>query len=287
MAKKLFIERLKERNFGGLIMDLIQKHHVKIIESSNYPKATIVFGNGFGTNQTYWNPISEYFQKNYKIVHFENIGANGVGLEYYSPNKYDSLRAYAKDLVQIYHHLNLKDTIFVGHSVSCMIGVLASNLDNSLFSKFIFLGASPRYLNDESTGYIGGFNEQDLEGIFEAMRNNYFSWVSGFAPLAVNCPENPKLGEYFANTLSMIRPDVAISVAKTIFYCDHREDLKHFQKPCLILKTKEDIAVPPQVSEYLHKQIPSSQLLEINAKGHHPHLTASGEVIRAMEAYLN
>lgn len=267
-------------------MDLLQKHNVKIIETSNSPKGTLVFGNGFGTNQTYWNPISEHFQNDYKIVHFENIGANGVGLDYYSPNKYDSLRAYAKDLVQLAHHLNLRDAIFVTHSVSGMIGVLASNLDNSLFSKFIFLGASPRYLNEESTGYIGGFSEQDLEGVFEAMRNNYFSWASGFAPLAVNCPENPALGEYFANTLSLIRPDVAISVAKTIFYCDHREDLKYFHKPCLIIKTKEDIAVPPQVPEYLHKNLELSQMIEIDAKGHHPHLTAPKEVIRAMETYL-
>ncbi|MCX7998223.1 MAG: alpha/beta hydrolase [Leptospiraceae bacterium] len=266
-------------------MDLMQKHNVHILDAKDSSKGTIIFANGFGTNQTYWNPISEYFQKNYKIIHFENIGANGVGMEHYSPHKYDTLNAYAKDLVQICHFLNVTNAILVTHSVSGMIGLLASNMDNNLFSKLIFLGASPRYLNDE--GYVGGFSEQDLEGIFEAMRANYFAWASGFAPLAVNCPENPKLGEYFANTLQLIQPDVAISVAKTIFYCDHRKDLPYFQKPCLILKTKEDIAVPPEVPEYLHKNLKYSQLLEINAKGHHPHLTAPDEVIKALEAYLN
>lgn len=265
-------------------MHLIEKHNIVVIDTPN-PKGTIMFANGFGTNQTFWNQVAPEFQKEYRIIHFENIGANGVGMEYYSPHKYENLKVYAQDLVQICNSLNIKDAILVTHSVSGMIGLLTSNMDTSLFSKLIFLGASPRYLNDEN--YFGGFTEQDLEGIFEAMRQNYFAWASGFAPLAVNCPENPKLGEYFASTLQLIQPDVAISVAKTIFYCDHREDLKYFQKPCLIIKTKEDIAVPPQVTEYLHKNLKFSKVLELDAKGHHPHLTAPGEIVKAIKSYLN
>ncbi|MCB1178416.1 MAG: alpha/beta hydrolase, partial [Leptospiraceae bacterium] len=203
-------------------MDIIQKHKIKIIEPEN-PKGTIMFGNGFGTDQTYWNNITPKFEKDYKIVHYENIGANNAGTEFYSPNKYDNLNTYSRDLINICKHLDLKDIIFVTHSVSGMIGLLASNMDESLFSKIIFIGASPRYLNDD--GYTGGFNSPDLENLFETMRANYFAWASGFGPIAMNTPGKPELSDYFVKTLSAIRPDIAISVAKTIFYSDHREDL--------------------------------------------------------------
>jgi hypothetical protein len=33
--------------------------------------------------------------------------------------------------------------------------------------------------------YYGGFEQEDLDQLFEAMRSNYKAWCNGFAPLAV------------------------------------------------------------------------------------------------------
>lgn len=264
-------------------MDIQSKHNINIIEPTN-PIGTIVFANGFGTDQTIWNDVVTHFKDRYKIVLFENMGSSKSDLNYYSPNKYDSLYMYSRDLIEICKKLHLKNSILVGHSVGGMIGLLAAVKDPSLFSRLIMIGSSPRYLND--TNYIGGFDTKDLEGLFESMRNNYFAWVSGFAQAAMNTPDKPQLSEYFAKSLGAIQPDIAVSVARTIFYSDHRNDLPKVKIPTLIMKTKEDIAVPSEVPDYMSEKIAGSKKVQINAKGHFPHLSSPTEIIAVLEDYL-
>lgn len=264
-------------------MSIQEKHSITILEPSN-PIGTMIFANGFGTDQTIWTEVANHFKDKYKIVLFENMGSSKSDLNYYSPNKYDSLYIYSRDLIEICKKLNLKDSILIGHSVGGMIGLLATVKDRSLFSRLVMIGSSPRYLND--IDYIGGFERKDLEGLFEAMRNNYFAWASGFAQVAMNTPDKPQLSEYFAKSLGAIQPDIAVSVAKTIFYSDHRNDLDLVKIPTLILKTSEDIAVPSEVPDYMNKKIQGSKKIQINAKGHFPHLSSPKEIITAIDDYL-
>ncbi|HMV41504.1 MAG TPA: alpha/beta hydrolase [Leptospiraceae bacterium] len=259
------------------------KHHIQILEPLN-PIKTLVFINGFGTEQDIWSEVIKPFKENYKIILFENIGSSKSDLNYFSPNKYDSLNAYSKDLNIISKKLNLENSILVGHSVGGMIGLLSTIQNPNYYSKLVMIGSSPRYLNDSD--YYGGFEKKELENLFESMRANYFAWASGFAQITMNTPENPKLSEYFAASLKSIQADVAISVAKTIFYSDHRNDLAKVKIPTLILKTREDIAVPPQVSDYMQSKITGSRKIEVNAKGHFPHLSSPIEVIHAIESFL-
>ena len=49
------------------------------------------------------------------------------------------------------------DVVFVGHSVSAMIGVLAAARAPELFAALVLVGPSPRYIDDD--GYVGGFSE--------------------------------------------------------------------------------------------------------------------------------
>lgn len=264
-------------------MDILKKHNINIIESNN-PVGTMIFANGFGTDQSIWEEVSNYFKEKYRIILFENMGSSKSDLNYYSPNKYDSLYMYSRDLLEISKKLNLKDSILVGHSVGGMIGLLATLKETTFFSKLIMIGSSPRYLND--TDYIGGFGEKDLEDLFESMRNNYFAWASGFAQVAMNTPDNPHLAEYFAKSLGDIQPDIAVSVAKTIFYSDHRKELPLVKIPTLIVKTTDDIAVPPQVPDYMNEKILGSKKVQVTAKGHFPHLSSPREIIGAIDNYL-
>ena len=57
---------------------------------------------------------------------FDHVGAGGSDLAAYKQDKYASLSGYAGDVVEIGRELGLKDAVFVGHSVSAMIGALAS-----------------------------------------------------------------------------------------------------------------------------------------------------------------
>ena len=266
----------------SIFMKPTDKNNVKQI--GNLEGLSILFAHGFGTDQSAWEQVKEAFLTDYRIILFDNVGSGNSDPEAYSANKYNTLEAYADDMIAICEAYHVKDTILVAHSVSGMIGVLASLKRPELFSKLILIGASPRYLND--VGYVGGFEQKDLNGIYETMSNNYFAWVSGFSSAAMANHDNPQLAESFASTLKAIRPDIAQSVARVIFQSDYRKELSKTQKPTLLLQSKEDIAVPLNVAEYLHKNIANSKLKVVNAFGHFPHMSAPQEIINEIKQFI-
>lgn len=264
------------------MMNSAKKNNVKLVGKLDGP--TIIFAHGFGTDQNAWTKVSEAFLDNYRIILFDNVGGGASDPEAFSPNKYDSLKAYVDDLIDICIDYDVKDAIMIGHSVSGMIGLLTAIQRPEFFSKLILVGASPRYLND--VDYFGGFEQQDLDALFDTMANNYFAWVSGFSAAAMANPENPHLAENFAASLNAIRPDIAQSVARVIFQSDYRSELPKLDKPTLLIQAKEDIAVPLDVAEYLNKQIAKSKLEVVNAYGHFPHMSAPDEIINSVKNFI-
>lgn len=261
--------------------NIIKRNNVNVLGSGNH---TIIFAHGFGTDQTAWRHQVQAFASNYKIVLFDYVGAGKSDFAAYSPHRYSSLYSYADDLLEICYELKLTKCVLVGHSVSGMVSLLAALSEPQYFSKLIFMGASPRYLNDQ--GYIGGFEQSDLDALYAAMSSNYYAWASGFAPIAMGNPDRPELGEEFARSLSAIRPDIAQAVSRVIFQSDHRAELLRLTVPTVILQTSNDIAVPPEVGKYMASKIPKSQLIPISAQGHLPHISAPEEVIKAIAASL-
>ncbi|HYF04496.1 MAG TPA: alpha/beta hydrolase [Patescibacteria group bacterium] len=263
--------------------DLRKRNNIAILPNAATNK-TIIFAHGFGSDQTAWRHVMEGFRKDYNIVLFDMVGAGRSDFSAYSPNRYSSLHAYADDLLEIIHELKLHKSIIITHSVSGMISLLASLREPGIFEKIIFVGASPRYLNDGE--YKGGFEQSDLDGLFAAMSANYHAWAAGFAPIAMGNPERPELGEEFARTLGEIRPDVAQAVARVIFTSDHRTSISKLTTPSLIIQTSNDIAVPVDVGQYMHRNIPKSTLVQITAHGHLPHISAPDEIIDAVKTFL-
>ncbi|EHQ24533.1 alpha/beta fold hydrolase [Mucilaginibacter paludis] len=263
--------------------DPIRKNNVNITGNLN-STSTLIFAHGFGTDQTAWLPVIEAFKNDHRIILYDNVGAGKALPEAYSPNKYNSLQSYADDLTNICERLNISNAIIVAHSVSAMIAVLTTIGSPQFFKKMILIGASPCYRNDP--GYTGGFEQKDLDDLYRAMDTNYFAWVSGFSSMAMANPDRPELAQSFADTLSAIRPDIALAVARVIFQSDCREKLQKLDKETLLIQTKEDIAVPLQVAEYLHRHISNSKLIIVNASGHFPHISASQEIVNAIQHFL-
>lgn len=264
------------------MMNSAKKNNVKLVGKLDGP--TIIFAHGFGTDQNAWSKVSAAFLADYRVILFDNVGGGSSDPEAFSPNKYDSLEAYVDDLIDICTDYDVKNAIMVGHSVSGMISLLTATKKPDFFSKLILVGASPRYLND--VDYVGGFEQQDLDALFDTMANNYFAWVSGFSAAAMANPENPHLAENFAASLNAIRPDIAQSVARVIFQSDYRSELPKLDKPTLLIQAKEDIAVPLDVAEYLNKQIAKSKLEVVNAYGHFPHMSAPDEIINSVKNFI-
>lgn len=260
-----------------------QRNNVAVLGQGSQ---TIIFAHGFGSDQTAWRHQVAAFQSDYRIVLFDHVGAGKSDMEAYSPRRYSSLYSYAEDLLELCAELKLSQAILVGHSVSGMVSLLAALIDPSRFSQLIFVGASPRYVNDAATHYIGGFEQSDLDALYEAMSSNYYAWVGGFAPIAMGNPDRPELATEFANTLSAIRPDIAQAVARVIFQSDHRAELPRLKVPTTILQSNNDIAVPLVVGEYLAQHIPNARLINIKAQGHLPHLSAPEVVTHTIAACL-
>ena len=264
---------------------VLKKNNVSV-EGNLTASQTIVFANGFGTDQTAWKEVKTSFAANYKLVLFDNVGSGQADPQAYSPIKYNTLNTYAEDMIAILEALGVKNSILVAHSVSSMIGLLAAIKVPGLFAKLILIGASPRYLNDEKNGYVGGFTQPVLDSMYEAMTANYYAWVSGFSGMAMANADRPELGEYFAGTLLDIRPDIALSVSKTIFESDVRAELQKLDKPVLLLQSQHDIAVPDAVAIYLNEQIKGSQVVILDAEGHFPHICAADQVVSAAQSFL-
>ena len=265
-------------------MNIKTKNNVHIFGNENAGQ-TIVFGHGFGTDQTSFAEVVKGFENDYRIVLYDNVGGGKSDINAFSAARYSTLNGYVTDLLDILQEYQLEDIIYVGHSVNGMVSLLSSIKSPKHFSKVVLLGASPRYLND-LPDYVGGFDQPSLDALYQTMDNNYYAWVSGFSKLVMDNHDRPELAAQFAGTLSAVRPDIALSVAKAIFQTDHRVDLPKVNVPTFILQTTHDVAVPESVGDYLNKAIAGSKLAKVQAKGHFPQISSPQEVIDAVRSFV-
>jgi sigma-B regulation protein RsbQ len=245
----------------------------------------MMFAHGFGCDQNSWKFIIDAFTPDCKLILFDYVGAGRSDLSQYESHKYSTLAGYARDILDICETLDLSDVIFVGHSVSSMIGLLAAREKPSYFKKLIFIGPSPCYLNDK--GYTGGFERVDLEGLFEFMDNNYLGWSSTLAPAIMGNADRPELGEFLTNSFCSTDPDIARQFARVTFYSDNRKDLKYLTVPSLTLQCSDDIIAPLAVGDYIKEHTPDNTLVIMQASGHCPHISEPEETIKAIKAYIN
>ncbi len=259
----------------------LRRNNVRVLGTGSQ---AMIFAHGYGCDQNMWRFIVPAFENDYQIVLFDHVGAGQSDLSAYNRNKYSSLRGYASDVLEICQELSLKDAIFVGHSVSAMIGVLAAIEEPSRFAKLILIGPSPCYVNDGE--YVGGFSRGDIEGLLETLDSNYLGWSSSMAPAIMGNPDRPELGEELTNSFCRTDPEIAKHFARVTFLSDNRTDLPKLRTPSLILQCSQDLIAPEAVGHYLNRALAGSTLQVMKATGHCPHLSAPEETLSAMRAYL-
>jgi sigma-B regulation protein RsbQ len=244
----------------------------------------MVFAHGFGCDQAVWRSVAPAFEQDYLTVCFDHVGAGGSDPASYCPEKYATLDGYVQDLLDICAEAQLRDIVFVGHSVGAMIGVLAAIRAPALFDRLVLIGPSPRYLNDD--GYVGGFEPGDMDELLGALENNFVNWSASMAPVIMHNPDRPELAQGLANTFCRLHPVVARQFARVTFLSDCRAVLPQVATPSLILQCSEDAIAPLAVGRYLHREIRGSALRVMAATGHCPHMSAPDETIAAIRAFL-
>ena len=245
---------------------------------------TLLFAHGFGCDQSMWRLVTPAFERDHRVVLFDHVGAGGSDLSAWSPTRYASLEGYARDVLAICEELDLRDVVFVGHSVSAMIGVLAAVREPDRFAGLVLVGPSPRYVDDPP--YRGGFEAADIEELLESLDSNYLGWSAAMAPAIVGNPDRPELGEELTNSFCRTDPSIARHFARVTFTSDNRDDLGRVDVPCLVLQSREDVIAPLEVGEFVHSRIPDSTLVVLGATGHCPNLSAPGQVVAAIQDWL-
>jgi len=244
----------------------------------------MVFAHGYGCDQNMWRFVAPRFADRYRVVLFDHIGAGNSDLDAYDIARYSSLSGYADDVVELCEALELSDVVFVGHSVSATIGILAAERAPQLFSSLILVGPSPRYIDDG--GYVGGFSREDIEELLASVDSNYLGWSSAIAPVIMGQPDQPELAKELEESFCRTDPDIARRFARVTFLSDNRADLPRVKTRSLVLQCTDDVIAPVAVGEYVRDHMPNATMTLLDATGHCPHLSAPEETVDAIERFL-
>lgn len=264
-------------------MDVRRLYHVQ--EHGTPGGQVMLFAHGFGCDQSMWRLLTPYFEDRYRLITFDHMGLGNSDRSAYDPARYERLDGYADDVLRIVGELDLHDVVFVGHSVSSMIGVLAAVREPERFASLVLVCPSPCYVNDE--GYTGGFTRQDIDELLESLDANYLGWSAAMAPVVMGQPDRPELGGELTELFCRADPAVAARFARATFLADNRGDLARVRVPTLILQCREDVIAPMSVGEYVQRAISDSHLVELDTTGHCPNLSAPEITAAAIATYLD
>jgi sigma-B regulation protein RsbQ len=244
----------------------------------------MMFAHGFGCDQTMWKPVARNFEGDFRTVLFDYIGHGQSDLTAYSAERYSSLHAYAEDVVEIGRSLEFRNAVFVGHSVSAMIGALATLKAPGMFSELVMVGPSPRYIDE--TGYRGGFSREQVDELLDFLADNHLGWSAAMAPAIMGNSDRPDLSDRLENSFCSTDPEIARDFARVTFLSDNREDLGSVRTRTLVLQCTNDIIAPLEVGEYVHANLPESEYRLLRATGHCPNLSAPEEVTAAIRDFV-
>jgi sigma-B regulation protein RsbQ len=263
-------------------MDIDRRNNITVTGNPQGP--TVVLAHGFGCDQNMWRLTVPALAEEYRVVLFDYVGSGRSDPSAFSEERYARLDGYAQDVVEVCQFLDLHDAVFVGHSVSAMIGVLAAASAPERIGSLVMVAPSPRYVDDD--GYRGGFSAQDIDELLESLESNYLGWSAAMAPVIMGNGERPELGEELSTSFCATDPEMARVFARTTFLTDSRAELSTVKVPTLVLESAQDVIAPREVGAYVHQAIPGSELVTLDATGHCPHLSAPEATNAAITSFL-
>ncbi len=263
-------------------MDILKRNNVVV--TGNPDGRPVLLAHGFGCDQNMWRLTVPALAPDHRVVLFDYVGSGRSELSAFDESRYSALDGYADDVVEVAEALELTDAVFVGHSVSAMIGVLAARKAPERFGALVMVAPSPRYVDDD--GYLGGFSAEDIDDLLASLEANYLGWSAAMAPVIMGNPERPELGEELTQSFCATDPAMARVFARTTFLSDSRADLADVGIPTLILEAAEDVIAPRAVGAYVQAAIAGSTLVTLDATGHCPHLSAPEATNQAITAFL-
>jgi sigma-B regulation protein RsbQ len=263
-------------------MDVRVRGNINVTGRADGP--VMMLAHGFGCDQNMWRLVTESLGEQSRLLLFDHVGAGRSDLAAWDADRYSTLDGYADDVLDICRELDLREVIFVGHSVSAMIGVLAANREPDRFAALVLVTPSPCYI--DQSDYRGGFSHDDIDELLESLDSNYLGWSASMAPVIMGNPDRPELGAELAASFCRTDPAIAKAFARVTFLSDQRADLAKVTVPTLVLQCANDAIAPPEVGAYTHAQIPGSRLVTLDATGHCPQLSAPQATAQAIASFV-
>jgi sigma-B regulation protein RsbQ len=260
---------------------ILRRHNARL---GGVPGVTMMFAHGFGCDQNMWRFVAPAFEHRFRTLVFDHAGAGGADPSAYDPERHSSLDGYADDVVAIAREARISGGIFVGHSVSAMIGILAAKKAPELFDTLVLVGPSPRYIDDGD--YVGGFSEEQIAELLEFLDRNHLGWSHAMAPAIMGNTDRPELAAELTDSFCRTDPEIAKRFARATFLSDNRGDLDGIDARVLVLQCRDDVIAPMCVGDYVHRAIAGSELVILDATGHCPNLSAPDQTIAAIEAFV-
>jgi sigma-B regulation protein RsbQ len=246
----------------------------------------LLLAHGFGCDQGMWDGVLPYFSGDHRVVRYDLMGYGQSDFAAYDPERYASLDGHAADILAICAELELRDVTLVAHSVSTMMSVMAAIAEPGRFRQLMLIAANPYFMQDSVDGYDGGFSDDDMTEVAGALDSNYFTWAEAMAPVIMGTPEAPEHGERLTASFCRVNPDVARQLLGIMFTTDYRPLLPQVTTPTVVMQCRADAMVPPHVAGYLHENLAGSTLVQLQALGHCPHISAPEETAAAIRAHL-
>jgi sigma-B regulation protein RsbQ len=261
----------------------VTRNNVQLLGNPDGPP--MVFAHGFGCDHNMWRFVWPAFADSHRVVLFDHVGHGGAERSGFDRERHATLDGYAEDVLEVLRELDLREVVFVGHSVSAMIGALAAAQEPDRFARLVMIGPSPRYIDDED-GYVGGFTREDIDGLLDALDSNHLGWSSAMAPVIMGNDDRPELGQELTASFCATDPAIAQHFARVTFLSDNRADLSRVTTPALVLQCAADAIAPEAVGAYVHGHLPDSRFVQLEATGHCPNLSAPEETTAAIRAFL-
>lgn len=264
------------------MVDILTRHNVRV--TGRPDGQALVFAHGFGCDQNMWRFVAPAFEDTFRVICFDHAGSGGSDPAAYDPQRHGALAGYAEDLLAICRALEASDVVFVGHSVSSMMGALAALEEPDRFARLVMVSPSPRYVDDE--GYRGGFSEEDIRELLDSLDSNYLGWSSTMAPVIMGNADRPELSAELTESFCRTDPQIARRFAEVTFTSDNRADLREVSTPTLVLQCTHDAIAPVTVGEYVVAAMPNATMVLLDASGHCPNLSAPEETTAAISPFI-
>jgi sigma-B regulation protein RsbQ len=259
----------------------IKRNNVTVMGSG---ARTLVMAHGFGCDQNMWRFITPCLDQDYRIVLFDYAGCGKADGRYFDAKKYSTLDGFAQDILDVCGALDLRQVDLVGHSVSTMIGLIASLQQPDRFRTMTMVCPSPSFLN--LPGYQGGFERADLEELLTMMDQNYIGWAHYLSPVVMGMNNGQDMVAELSGSFCSTDPIIAKTFARATFLSDLRHLLPQAKHPSLILQSAVDALASPWVGEYVHRNLPQSTIEVVQAEGHCLHMTHPAIVANLIRNFL-